>query len=70
MQLYILQLKAEVDRGDRVAKRIFDKVDHRIKKRYIKLGYQRRLNISVALERLEHPVTSSRNRLIKRDTID
>ena len=51
-----------------MAKRIFDKVDHRIKKRYIKTGYQRKLNKNVALERLEHPVTSKK--LFKKDTID
>jgi hypothetical protein len=46
MKIYLLQLKAEAERGDPVAKRIYDKLDARVKDKYMNAVKQRKFNTS------------------------
>ncbi len=51
MKIYILELKEQAEKGDIIAKRIYEKIDPRIKKKYLPYG-ERRLNMSLSLKKL------------------
>lgn len=53
MKIYLLQLKADADRGDMVAKRILNQMDIRVKNKYLSndnSNKQRKLNGSTLLD--------------------